>query len=103
MSRNRNDDEATPKTSNTLEASPNEQYLSKLITQYGCGAVQFTGKDGLYERRLIFDNILHLSTAGSRLRFEALARSLRDVLSQRWLLTESTYEKENPKRIYYLS
>ena len=28
---------------------------------------------------------------------------MRDVLSQRWVLTESTYERENPKRIYYLS
>ena len=28
---------------------------------------------------------------------------MRDVLSQRWVLTESTYDRENPKRIYYLS
>ena len=27
---------------------------------------------------------------------------MRDVLSQRWLLTEKTYER-NPKRLYYLS
>src|SRR5208283_4504154 len=27
----------------------------------------------------------------------------RDVLSQRWLLTEDTYDRENPKRVYYLS
>ena len=25
------------------------------------------------------------------------------VLSQRWILTDSTYDRENPKRIYYLS
>jgi len=35
--------------------------------------------------------------------FEALARSVRDMLSQRWIKTESTYAKENPKRVYYLS
>src|SRR5262249_32256213 len=29
--------------------------------------------------------------------------SLRDALSQRWILTEKTYERENPKRVYYLS
>ena len=31
------------------------------------------------------------------------ARSVRDVLSQRWVRTEQTYERENPKRVYYLS
>jgi glucan phosphorylase len=36
-------------------------------------------------------------------RFEALARSVRDVLSQRRLLAEKTYEEKNPKRLYYLS
>src|SRR6185312_6146886 len=35
--------------------------------------------------------------------YEAMARSLRDVISQRWLLTERTYELKNPKRVYYLS
>ena len=40
---------------------------------------------------------------GPRERFEALARSVRDVLSQRWLRTEQTYDRENPKRVYYLS
>ena len=44
-----------------------------------------------------------LSDAGPRERFEALARSVRDVLSQRWIGTEKTYERENPKRVYYLS
>ena len=38
-----------------------------------------------------------------RERFEALARSVRDVLTQRWLQTEEVYERENPKRVYYLS
>jgi starch phosphorylase len=28
---------------------------------------------------------------------------VRDILSQRWLLTEKTYEQQNPKRLYYLS
>ncbi len=34
---------------------------------------------------------------------QGAARSVRDVLSQRWLRTERTYERENPKRVYYLS
>ena len=32
-----------------------------------------------------------------------MARSVRDVLSQRWLRTEQAYEQKNPKRVYYLS
>jgi glycogen phosphorylase len=78
--------------------------MSKLIQQYGCGPVQFTGTDNaLYERHLVFDNVIELMAAGSRERFEAIARSVRDVLSQRWLHTGETYERANPKRVYYLS
>src|SRR6266478_708369 len=64
--------------------------------QYGCGPVQFAGNgDGLYERHLVFDAVVDPSTAGLRERFEAFARSVRDVLSQRWVLTEQTYERYN--------
>jgi starch phosphorylase len=66
--------------------------------------VQFTGADtALYERHLLFDNVVDPATVGPRERFEAFARSMRDVLSQRWVLTEDTYQRENPKRVYYLS
>ena len=57
----------------------------------------------MYERHLLFDNVVGLTAAGPRERFEAVARSVRDVLSQRWVRTEETYERENPKRVYYLS
>ena len=57
----------------------------------------------MYERHLLFDDVVAPEAAGPRERFEAAARSVRDVLSQRWMLTESTYDRENPKRIYYLS
>jgi len=59
--------------------------------------------DALYERHLLFDNGIAPEAATARDRFEALARSVRDILSQRWLLTEKTYEQQNPKRPYYLS
>src|SRR5262249_40801996 len=76
----------------------------ELLAQYGCGPVQFTGTgDALYERHLLFDNIIDPAEVDARERYEALARSVRDVLSQRWVRTEQTYERENPKRIYYLS
>ncbi len=78
--------------------------LSKFIEQYGCGPVQFTGTpDALYERHLLFDNVRELTAVSARERFEAAARSVRDVLSQRWLLTEETYRRQNCKRVYYLS
>jgi len=78
--------------------------ISKLLDQYGCGPVQFAGTgNALYERHLLFDNVIDLATSTPRDRFEALARSVRDVLSQRWVLTDKTYESRNPKRLYYLS
>src|SRR5829696_7222180 len=78
--------------------------LAKLRQQYGCGPVAFSGTDdALYERHLLFDDVASPASAGPRERFEAVARSVRDVLSQRWVRTEETYERENPKRVYYLS
>jgi len=75
--------------------------MSELLTRYGCGPIRFSGHhDALYERHLLFDDVVDPSAAGARERFEAAARSVRDVLSQRWILTESTYERQNPKRIY---
>src|SRR5262245_12361859 len=76
---------------------------AKLLKQYGCGPIQFTGADGLYDRHLLFDTIKDAAAVGLREKYEAAARSVRDVLSQRWVLTEKTYQRENPKRLYYLS
>ena len=78
--------------------------VHKLAARYGCGPVHFSGTDeALFERHLLFDSGVDLAAATARDRFEALARSVRDVLSQRWLLTEKTYQERNPKRLYYLS
>ena len=78
--------------------------VEKLLKQYGCGPIKFEGTDNaLYERHLLFDNVIAVSAAGARERFEAFARSVRDALSQRWLRTQETYARQNPKRVYYLS
>jgi starch phosphorylase len=78
--------------------------LAKLRSQYGSGPIDLAGtEDGLYERHLMFDNVVDLAAAGPRERFEALARSVRDILSQRWIKTENTYVNANPKRVYYFS
>ncbi len=85
-------------------ASHADDGVAKLLKQYGCGPIAFFGTDeGLYERHVLFDNVVQLSAAGDRERFEAVARSVRDILSQRWLHTDATYERENAKRVYYLS
>ena len=77
---------------------------AKLREKYGCGPVQLTGAgNALYERHLFFDNVISQTAVGPRDRFEAFARSVRDVLSQRWVRTEEVYHRENPKRVYYLS
>jgi starch phosphorylase len=84
--------------------TPPQSRTAKLLEQYGAGPIHFAGTDnGLYERHLLFDHVVEPAGADARDRFEAFARAARDVLSQRWTLTERTYQRENPKRIYYLS
>ena len=80
------------------------EQLGALMEQYGCGPVQFYGgATALYERHLIFDKVVSPADADARVQFEAIARAVRDVLSQRWIKTEQSYKSENPKRAYYLS
>ena len=74
------------------------------MKQYGCGPIPFSGtENAFYERHLIFDRVINPKVASARERFEACAASVRDVLAQRWVLTKSTYEQTNAKRVYYLS
>src|SRR5262245_3621236 len=74
------------------------------LAHYNCGPVKFTGgENALYERHLTFDQVIPVSSATPRDKFEAIAHSIRDVLSQRWLKTEQTYQERNVKRVYYLS
>jgi len=92
------------KQDKSISATSTATDIGKLLEQYGSGTVQFTGTDdALYERHLVFDNVMEVTTIGARERFEAVAHSVRDVLSQRWVRTEQTYQRKNPKRVYYLS
>src|SRR6266403_1843717 len=77
---------------------------SELLEQYGCGPIPFVGtENAFYERHLVFDRVIDPKVASARERFEAFSSSIRDILAQRWVLTKTTYERENAKRIYYLS
>jgi starch phosphorylase len=75
-----------------------------LLARYDCGPVQLSGDaNAFYERHLTFDQVVRGTAATMRDKYEAIARSVRDVLSQRWLKTEDTYQQRNAKRVYYLS
>jgi starch phosphorylase len=75
------------------------------LKPYECGPFRFSdnGSFDYYDRHLVFDHAVAVDDADSRERFEAVARSLRDLLTQRWLLTQKTHDAANTKRVYYLS
>jgi glycogen phosphorylase len=74
------------------------------LTHLECGPLKFAGTESaLYDRHLTFDHVLPPAKVTPRDQFEAIGRSVRDLLSQRWLKTEQTYQEKNAKRVYYLS
>ncbi len=93
-----------PSSAKVVPATKSAANVSDLLEQYGCGPIPFVGtENAFYERHLVFDRVIDPKVASARERFEALASSIRDILAQRWVLTKTTYERENAKRIYYLS
>src|SRR5277367_4160044 len=92
---------AKMKTGSAPKGAPEDS--TQLLEQYGCDMVQFAGPDGLYERHLLFDNIKDMAALGPPEHFGAAARTIRDVFSRRWVATEKAHDRENPKRVYYLS
>src|SRR5262249_38909535 len=79
--------------------------IPEKMKQYERVGFRFTDKAERdhYHRRLVFDHAVSVEDASQRERFEAVGRSLRDLLTPRWLLTQQTHERENAKRVYYLS
>jgi starch phosphorylase len=78
--------------------------MHDILSQYECGPIRFHGDaNALYERHLVFDHAVSPKKATPRDRFEAVALSVRDVLTQRWLKTQQTHDAANAKRVYYLS
>ena len=51
----------------------------------------------------MFDHVVEPQRATPREKFEAVASALRDLLTQRWLKTQQSYDRANPKQVYYLS
>src|SRR5580700_9128559 len=95
---------ARPNSAKAVPITTNPTRVSQLLHQYGCGPISFVGdENAFYERHLVFDRVIDPKVASARERFEAFSRSVRDILAQRWVLTNNTYERENANRIYYLS
>src|ERR1700733_9417794 len=93
-----------PNSAKVVPMATKPENLSALLQQYGGNLIRFAGTEAaIYERHLIFDRAIDPKVASEREGFEAFAHSVRDVLAQRWVQTKTTYERQNAKRIYYLS
>ena len=93
-----------PMTSAPARAMSNSDLTARMLSQYGCDAAHFARScNASYERHLVLDHVINPAAARDRERFESLANSVRDILARRWVRTEETYARENPKRVYYLS
>ena len=93
-----------PNSAKVVPMATKPENLSEFLQQYGGNLIRFAGTEAaIYERHLIFDRAIDPKLASARERFEAFAHSVRDVLAQRWVQTKTTYERQNAKRIYYLS
>jgi starch phosphorylase len=75
---------------------------ANVLERYECGPFRFANDD-YYDRHLVFDHVISAENADPRARFEAMARAIRDLLAQRWLLTQRTHDAQNAKEVYYLS
>src|SRR5262245_50875029 len=56
-----------------------------------------------YERYLALERIVDPPQANRRQQLEGLASAVRDLIAPRWLNTQAAHDRENPKRVYYLS
>ena len=95
---------ARPGSAKVVPMTTSATNVSHVLQERGYGALPFIGtEDGFYERHLVFDRAIDPKAASARERFEAFSHSVRDVLAQRWVQTKNTYERQNAKRVYYLS
>lgn len=93
-----------PESAKVVPLTTKAANTSDLLKQYGCGPIPFVGtENAFYEPHLVFDRAIDPKVASARERFEAFSSSVRAILAQRWLKTKTTYEKENAKRMHYLS
>jgi starch phosphorylase len=91
--------------SDLMRPSMSQPTIAETLRPYECGPFRFADKadPDFYDRHVVFDHAVSLENASQRERFEAVALSVRDLLTQRWLLTQQTHDHANAKRVYYLS
>ena len=76
----------------------------KTLDQYGLGGARVRRSAGRALRAATeIRQSRRTRVANTRERYKAAARAVRDILSDRWLRTNKTYARENPKWVYYLS
>lgn len=73
-----------------------------LLARYESIGFRFPDRD-YYDRHLVFDHVVSTVAATQRQRFEAVAWTIRDLLTQRWIKTVETHDRANAKQVYYLS
>jgi starch phosphorylase len=88
----------------TSDAEKADMSQVDVLKRLDCGPVRFHGdENALYERHLVYDNVIDPKVAHLRQKYESFARSIRDILAQRWIKTRAAHNAANPKRVYYLS
>jgi len=82
--------------------APKAGPTADLLARYECNGFRFPDRD-YYDRHVVFDHVVRMDAATQRERFEAVSRTIRDILTQRCVQTAETYDRANPKQVYYLS
>src|SRR5215472_15568655 len=91
-------------TATAISKSEVAPLLSEAVIRFNIPPEQLASTlHDYYLRHLLQDNGVDPAVTNARAHYEAFARSVREILSQRWALTSRTYHRTNPKRIYYLS
>jgi glycogen phosphorylase len=79
--------------------NPVDPALTRRLERLGLAAHE----DQWTERYLLCQHLVDPSVAGSRQKFEATSRFIRDLIAHRWVRTRRARERTAPKRIHYLS
>jgi starch phosphorylase len=86
-----------------MPVKPPKKAAAKMPPVFPTVSMTARGLRDDFDRHLRYTLAKDRSHATDRDRYEALARSVRDRLVERWIKTQRTYQRKNPKRIFYLS
>ncbi len=81
----------------------NKNYMTVASLQNQYGDSNIPDATALYQRHVALDQVVPEQHASSRDKYEAIAHSVRDLISPRWLKTEQAFKNSKAKRVYYLS